>query len=573
LFFTIKTRTMKKQILLTGMVIAIIASGCGRGGKKDAAPDVPSEIAPGQNEKQASGYVYHDTNQNQEKDEGESGIAGVTVSNGRDVVVTAGDGHYALPVTDDSPVFVIKPKDWMTPVNEDNLPQFYYIHKPEGSPDDYRYQGVKPTGGLPEEINFPLYRSEESNEFKMLVFGDPQPYSLEDIDFLAEDIVSELTDRGDLAFGMTMGDIVGDSLNYFRAINQTVAQVGIPWYNVIGNHDHNYQAPNDSLADETFEHVYGPATYAFEYGQAHFIVLDDIIHESKAGSHRYVGGFRDEQLTFVENYLKTVSKDELVVLTLHIPFAKKGESFRQEDQEKLFTLLKDFPHTLSISAHTHVQNNWFFDQDSTNWQGSDPHHHYNAGTTSGSWWNGLRGENTIPHTMMRDGTPNGYAFINITGNEYVIDWKVAGSSPDHRMNIHVPRGIQTGGDRNPKLTVNFFNGSEQSTVEYKVQEITDWKTMARVEKIDPYYGRIHQRWNHLKDLGTLDKLRSKQTDPEFAISDWDLPHPQPSSHLWEADLGTDWPAGSHTIEVRVNDRYGRTFKATQLMRVKALGEN
>ena len=557
---------MKKHVSMLVVGLTILTA-CSPRNNNDSISDVPSEIAPGQGEKQASGYVFHDENRNNKRENKESGIAGVAVSNGRQVVVTDEDGYYALPVSEDAPIFVIKPKNWMTPVNEHNLPQFSYIHKPKGSPDNFRYRGVEPTGNLPGEINFPLYKNNEGNKFKMLVFGDPQPYSMEDIDFLAEDIVRELIGSTDLAFGMTMGDIVGDSLNYFPAMNQTVTKVGIPWYNVMGNHDQNYQAPNDKLADETFERVYGPANYAFEYGPAHFIVLDDIIHQIREGSPSYVGGFRDDQLSFVENYLKTVGKDELVVLTMHIPFAKKGGSFRQEDQEKLFALLKDFPHTLSISAHTHVQNNWFFDQASTNWQRSEQHHHFNVGTTSGSWWNGLKGENNIPHTMMRDGTPNGYAFITITGNDYVIDWKVAGSSPDHKMNIHIPRAIQADSDKNRLLTVNFFNGSKYSQVEYKVQGITDWKTMTRVEKIDPYYGRIHQRWNYLKELGTLDKMRSPEAPREFAVSDWDMPGPIPSSHLWESELGTDLPAGSHTVEVRVKDRYGRTFTDYQILRV------
>jgi hypothetical protein len=92
--------------------------------------------------------------------------------------------------------------------------------------------------------------------------------------------------------------------------------------------------------------------------------------------------------------------------------------------------------------------------------------------------------------------------------------------------------------------------------------------MNKVEKFDPYYHQLHQRWNFLKDVGTLKAMRSSDTDPQFSISDWDLSHPQPSSHLWQANLGTDWPKGRHTIEVRVTDRYGRTFKDVHTMRVE-----
>ena len=56
-------------------------------------------------------------------------------------------GTYELPVTDDTIIFVAKPRGWQTRIDEKNMPRFYYIHKPEGSPDDdYKFPGVEPTG-------------------------------------------------------------------------------------------------------------------------------------------------------------------------------------------------------------------------------------------------------------------------------------------------------------------------------------------------------------------------------------------------------------------------------------------
>ena len=43
------------------------------------------------------------------------------------------------------------------PVDADNLPRFHYIHKPEGSPAGLRFEGVAPTGPLPDPIEFPLH--------------------------------------------------------------------------------------------------------------------------------------------------------------------------------------------------------------------------------------------------------------------------------------------------------------------------------------------------------------------------------------------------------------------------------
>ena len=57
------------------------------------------------------------------------GLAGVLVSNGRDVAVTGADGRYTLPLPDEATIFVIKPAGFMPPVERDtNLPRFYRHH-------------------------------------------------------------------------------------------------------------------------------------------------------------------------------------------------------------------------------------------------------------------------------------------------------------------------------------------------------------------------------------------------------------------------------------------------------------
>ena len=152
---------------------------------------------------------------------------------------------------------------------------------------------------------------------------------------------------------------------------------------------------------------------------------------------------------------------------MHIPLVQH-ERFRESDQKELFSLLSEFPNTLSISAHSHTQNNTFFHEESSHWQGEVPHHHFNVGTTSGNWWNGVRDENDIPLTMMRDGTPNGYSYITFNGTQYIIDWKVSGKPEDYRMNIHTPRGVKEEESSSTPITVNFFNGSEQSKLSFRV---------------------------------------------------------------------------------------------------------
>ena len=524
-----------------------------------------SDPAPAQAQT-AEGYVYHDRNGDEKRDPGEQGISEIAVSNGEQVTLTDENGYWELPAEAGDIFFVVKPSDWMTPVNRSNLPRFYYVHQPDGSPDDLKYRGVDPTGPLPEEINFPLYPETTGSQFTALLFGDTQPYTIQEVDYVARDVVHELIDVEGVEFGMTLGDIVGDSLALFQPLNEAIAEVGIPWYNVLGNHDVNYDVPRDYLSSETFKRVYGPPTYAFQYGESHFIVLDDVIYPSEPRGDSYVGGLRPDQLRFVENYLEHVPENELVVLAMHIPLAQHGESFRQSDQAKLFELLRDHSHTLSISAHTHKQEHKFFEEETSAWSQPEPHHHFNAGTTSGSWWNGLKSERDIPHTMMRDGTPNGYAFVHFDGPRYEIDWKAAGRPADDRMNIHTPEAISAGTAEEPLLTVNVFNASERAEVEYRLRESAPWTPMKKVEKFDPYYVDLYKREQNLDTLMTAYRENHPEREPGV-LPNPGLPSPDTSSHLWEAPLGTDRAPGRHRVEVRVTDMFGRTYSAFHTFRV------
>ena len=289
----------------------------------------------------ATGTVFLDTNGNQVKDDTEKGLPEVRVSNGEDIVKTDANGQYSLAVSDDTILFVIKPRGFMTPVNENRLPRFYYVHKPHGSPEGLKYAGIAPTGPLPESVDFPLIEQAEGDTFKVLVFGDTQPYNMQEIEWLAHDVIEEVIGI-DAVFGISLGDLVGDDLNLFHPLNEVMATVGIPWYNVHGNHDMNFLATDDRYADETFERVYGPACYSFDWGPVHFINIDNVhFYQDEENRPRYSSEVGERQLTFIRNDLALVPKDQLVVVSFHIPLTE------MRDVKELMNLLGDRPHTLS----------------------------------------------------------------------------------------------------------------------------------------------------------------------------------------------------------------------------------
>ncbi len=492
----------------------------------------------------AVGVVFHDRNANGRREPGEPGITGVGVSNGVDVVLTDRRGRYALPVGQETVVFVIKPAGWMTPVDQHNVPKFHYVHKPAGSPT-LRYAGVAPTGAIPESIDFPLYRQKEGRRFRAVVFGDPQPYTKEEVYFLAHDIVEELVGF-DAAFGVSLGDLVGDDLDLFGPLNEIVSHVGIPWYNVLGNHDINFDAPDDDSSDETYERIFGPPCYAFNYGKVHFIVLDDVHWTGEGGyedKRTYHGEIGSRQLAFIENDLQLVPKDRLIVLMMHIPLIEV------EDRARLSEILADRPHTLSMAAHYHTQSHHFL-ADEKGWSGDGGHHHFINATTSGSWWKGELDEENIPHTTMRDGAPNGYSIITFDGVDYSIRFKAARRPWDHQMTIHAPDEVTVAQAPATEVLVNVFAGSPRSTVEMRLGDSGRWIPMERVEREDAYYVAMKER-------------EAMRTQVERR-----LPRIAKSRHLWVAALPAEAPIGSHLIHVRTTDMFGQTFEDRRIIAVR-----
>lgn len=528
-------------------------------------------------EPMARGVVFVDANNNRQFDEGEKTLANVRVSNGTKIVKTDANGKYQIPCPDDTIVFVIQPSGYRVPMSKEMLPQFYYIHKPEGSPK-LKYKGVAPTGPLPKSIDFPLYPQNQPKSFKAVLFGDPQPRNQKEVNYVAHDVVSELIGT-DASFGVTLGDIAFDNLNTFEEQAKAVALIGIPWYNVIGNHDINYDARNRKHANETYERVFGPSYYSFDYGSVHFMVLDDIDwyeaknkKDPKKTRWAYRGGLGKEQMEFIRNDLAMIPEDQMVVLMMHIPLVDV------KDRKELYRIIEKRPFCISISGHTHYHEHRFITKED-GWRGPQPHHHIINVTVSGSWWGGLPDERGIPQTMMRDGAPNGYSIISFDGKKYTLDYKAAGRPASYQMNIQAPDETTVDKLAETDVYVNVFNGSEKSKVEMRVVG-ESWLPMERKVAVDPLYQSLSKRENATNKLiqeknqeaeeekETGKEKKGKEKEKEVKLATWtNLPGPTKSSHLWHAKLPTDIPVGVHLLQVRTTDMHGRTYQGYRVLRV------
>ena len=498
----------------------------------------------------ATGFVFVDANNNQVQDADEVGLADVRVSNGRDVVATDKEGRYKLTIDDDSIVFVIKPSGYRTITDKVHLARFYYNHKPAGSPKDLGFPGVDPTGPLPASINFPLYKTDEPAAFDVIFFGDPQPRDQKEIDYIAHDVVEDLVGV-DAAFGVTLGDILFDDLSLFDSFNRTVGKIGIPWYNVIGNHDINFAAETDELSDETYERVYGPAYFSFDYGPVHFIVIDDI-HWIREGEKKlYKSGLSEKQLTFIENDLKHVPQTHMVVAMMHIPLVK-STPWIEPRREKLLRLLETREHCISLAGHTHHHEHVMMTE-RDGWKGSQPHHHMINVTVCGAWWSGKPDEHGIPHTMCADGTPNGHTVMHFDGTSYLLEYRAARRGTDEQLRITAPELITVADAPAQEFRANVYNALPDAVVEWRLDQ-TQWQPMQKTDnETDPLFQTLFDEEQPMLP----DNLPWRK-----------LAKPMVCPHLWKAAFGTALQPGTHLIQVQATNPNGQVLCGERVIRVE-----
>ena len=494
------------------------------------------------------GIVYHDKNGNGSFEPSKDvTLSGIAVSNGREVVLTNRSGVYELPLRENSVIFVIKPRNWMVPVDENQLPQFYYVYSPRGV-SGTKYAGMPPTGLLPEYVNFPLYTNNEPNKLDVLVFGDTQPRDETEIYYMARDVLPELIGI-DASFGVTLGDIVFDKLELFGHLTNTLSTIGIPMRYVAGNHDNDYSGNDLTEARGEWMNTCGPTYYSFSHGPAHFVILDNISWIVEGDKRFYRTGLGEDQMEFLKNEIKRLPDNQLLVLMSHIPYEKSTAWESEAEKKAFYELIASHANTVSLAAHTHRHYHDFIDKE-WGFPGDRPHHLVSVGTLCGAWWTGAPDEYGIPHAMMSDGTPNCYTILHINGNEWKLSWKAARRPADFQMHIDAPDYISANSAMTIKVLANIFNALPSADVRMKIGENGEWLNMKRKAQNDPFRLAVMERESQLgkvpwRSLGNI------------AVSE----------HIWEAEAGMNLTPGVYVIYVEAKDDWWE-YEGRKLLHIK-----
>ena len=524
---------------------------------------------------QVSGVVFEDKDGSGVSSAANPGLAGVLVSNGRDIAVTGPDGRYTLPLPDEATIFVIKPAGFMPPVEPlTNLPRFYRHHQPKGSPPELNltYEGLAPTGPLPASVDFSLRRQDEPKAFNVVLVSDPQPETGAEVDFIREDLIQALAGV-DASFGLTSGDIMFDQLSLYPRSNAIMGSIGLPWWNVGGNHDLNFEAPDRKYSRETYKRVFGPNYYAFFYGQTLFLMLDDVDYLGfdplkPGGGGKYEGRLDDGQLEFVRNVLKHTPDDTLIVIVMHIPIRTflDNEPYQNlQNREAFFSLFEGRRFTVSFAGHTHTTEHHYFDGPD-GWKGAAPLHQHILTTLSGSWWSGPFDHRGVPSADSRDGTPNGFHILSVDGLSYTTRFVPAKEPNGRQMRLSISsrfHGIGKDADRDfrqvrllgspvPRedlsastLVANVFDGGEKTKVKMVIGDRAPIE-MTRSARPDPFVEEVF--------------ARNEATKKAWVKAD-------DSSHIWVARLPGDLKPGAYPVVVEATGEYGQPLSGRLALEV------
>ncbi|MFH1279468.1 MAG: calcineurin-like phosphoesterase family protein [Candidatus Eisenbacteria bacterium] len=376
-------------------------------------------------------------------------------------------------------------------------------------------------GGKETKVRFDLERSEEDGEHGFFLLADPQTLDGEDMGRFRRETIPDI--RRTLAresvphFAVSCGDIMFDDLSLLPEYEKAVEGAGMPFFQVIGNHDVETAARSDDVSARTFEGRFGPSWYSFERGEIHYVVLDDVFWYGD-----YFGYVDERQLRWLRADLAHVEKGRTVVVFTHIPVYCKSHERRGEEEphpkasvvnrETLYEILRPY-RSYIITGHMH-ESEYLEDG------GTEIHV---CGAVCGSWWS---------DDICRDGTPNGYSLYRARGSALSWRYHATGKSPDHQMRLY-KRGSDPGAPE--AIVANVWAADKGWKVAWSEDGVRRFPMERRLGR-DPRSVLLHGGPN------------------------------LPAKHPWVEPVMTDHlfyavpSAGATEVVVEATDRWGRTYR-------------
>jgi hypothetical protein len=438
------------------------------------------------------------------------GVAGASVSDGRIVVSTEADGEFQL-ISEGGQRFLSlsPPSGYVLPADATGITRLY--------------RPIQPSRSGEASARFTLSPMEQGDEVHAcIVLADPQTQDQYEMTRFHRETVPDVqaTVRGlgdSPIFGVSDGDIMYDRLELYPEYVRAVTAMGIPFFQVVGNHDLDLKAATNETATATFSRHFGPTHYSFNRGRIHYVVLNDVFYYQGG----YLGYVTADQLQWLEADLARVEKGSTVVVFLHIPlrsslFERHGRprpepSNTVTNRDALLDLLAPYRSHL-VSGHTHECEHRVHNKVVE----------HTLGAVCGGWWTG---------DLCYDGSPNGYGVFEARGEELRWRYKATGAPAEAMARVYPV-------------------GSDPAAPQELVANVWDWDPSWRVV----WYEDGDRRGAMARRNGLDPVAVRTMTGPELpARRGW--VEPVPTAHLFYAPVSP----GAREVRVEVRDGFGRTW--------------
>jgi hypothetical protein len=342
------------------------------------------------------------------------GISDVVVSDGISIAKTNRGGEFEI-LSGGEEKFVFM-----------SIPRGYKINTSVKGTADF-YKKIIPDKNGEMFTEFIIEKNESNdNEHSFLLLADPQTLDEEDMNLFHNETipdVQQMIKELPNVFGVSCGDLMFDNLELFPDYEDGISKTGIPFFQVLGNHDVEIKTKTDELSVRTFERFFGPAYYSFNRGEIHYAVLDDIFWFGG-----YIGYLTEKQLNWLKADLDQIEKGKTVVVFVHIPphseyTLRAGQASPNNlivtNKELLYRVLEPY-NSFVICGHLHISE--YLKESGINI--------HTCGAVCGAWWTG---------PICSDGTPRGYSIYKVKGSDLKWEYKSSGFKEDYQMKIYPPK--------------------------------------------------------------------------------------------------------------------------------------
>ncbi len=453
----------KMSMRILAMLLFFLAAftNCSAGTSEDpAAPDggsdLPSDIEVEAGRNLVGKVKYADG----------TPAVGVVVSDGYSCTSTDEEGVYQLTRNRNARNVILSyPADCEIEVKKNQVPDFFRAidnSQTKVLREDFTLK--RREGGVPESFLF-------------YPIGDPQIKTRQQMTRFTNEILLDLNDNVSEetlpAFAITLGDVCDWNPEMFEEIATVFSNLDIPCFHVIGNHDRDWRDADESnyyvSTLRSFEKYYTPVNYSFNYGGAHFVILDDIQDKSSG----YEVDLNDDEIEWLRQDLSYVSRDKLLIVCVHGPVRNRASYTKRAE---LLTMMSEFREAHIFSGHTHTNFTLFHND----FGGIQEHV---TGAACGMYWYG---------SICIDGTPIGYGKYLVKGSTIKKGlYKSAGYDEQMQARLYDQTRFK-GWNDDPELRQYVYCNVWNSNPKWTVELYEDGEFSARMSQWNSYDYSINE---------------------------------------------------------------------------------